>query len=852
MKNMLKPLQMMISSKDINLRKTFLGISSQDSAVLGQHRSRLRSHSEAFVSNFYQHLQRFQPLQQLLNSPEKTEYLKKTLIHYYDTLVAGHCNRDYVKGRLKIGQTHQQIGLELKWYSGAYALYLNHMLPPLWQDPELDQETCTHLTQALVKRVFFDMGLALETYAHSERQQISALKTYAERIIESAPCGLAVTTRTLKILTANPKLAKMLECKNPVNRQLDALLSVPDLSNLANSVLHNRCTFALNFEYVRSNGRHCLYHIEIAPIKLHDLFTGEGDYGLVFSIEDFTEQEALKLFGSQKNAHLEALMSSVPDGIVTFRADGTLEAWNLALEKLFGYSAQELQGSNITKLLFQQQYQPIFAHRLLEHLWQHKREHLEVFGLKKDGNLLHLEIAVNSVNHANPPLFLAVIHDVSARKKAEADLHQMARYDSLTHLPNRDLYLERLQAELSRAHRYQKLLAVMFLDLDDFKQVNDNFGHLVGDLLLQEVSNRLSQQIRETDIVARFGGDEFTFVITDLTSTESAHTIANKILEAFHQPFSLKGREFFIKASIGISLYPIHSHDPHTLLRYADAAMYRAKFQGHNRICCYNAEMEAEAAHQVTLESELHRALERRELSLVYQPKIMLQTGTIMGFEALLRWHNQQLGNVPPDRFIPALENLGLIQEVGEWCLRTALTQVGQWQMDYHRPLQIAVNISSHQIGEELFAEQVLKLLEEMNLPAHSLELEITETALMEQNRCTMNNIHTLRDSGVRFAIDDFGTGYSSLSYLRNFPFNTLKIDRIFIEHLDTVEDLALAQHIVGIGHSLGLQVVAEGVEDQAQLAKVTSLKCDQVQGYLFHRPMMVNEVENVLKDAFA
>ncbi len=852
MKSMLKPLQMMISSKDIKLRQTFLGISNQDKAILGQHRSRLQHHGKQFVGRFYQHLQGFEPLQKLLDPPGKVERLKETLTQYFNTLVAGRCNQDYVKGRLKIGQTHQQIGLELKWYSGAYALYLNHILPALWQDPELDQETCAQLTQALVKQVFFDMGLALETYVHSEREQISALKTYAERIIESAPCGLAVTTQSLKILTANPQLAKMLECKDPVNRQLNALLSIPDLSHLANSVIHNRCTFALNFEYVRGNGRHCLYHIEIAPIKLDDLFAGEGDFGLVFSIEDYTEQEALKLFSSQKSAHLDALMDSVPDGIVTFRANGTLEVWNQALEKLFGYSAQELQGSNISKLLFRERYRPIFSHYLLEHLWQHKRDHLEAFGLNKEGNLLHLEVAVNSVTHSNPPLFLAVLHDISARKKAEADLNRLARYDSLTHLPNRDLYLERLQSELSRAHRYQKLLAVMFLDLDDFKQVNDNFGHLVGDLLLQEVSCRLSQHIRETDIVARFGGDEFTFVITDLTSLENAHTIANKILEAFHQPFSLKGREFFVKASIGISLYPIHSNDPHTLLRYADAAMYRAKFQGHNRICCYNAEMETEAAHQVTLESELHRALERRELSLVYQPKIMLETGAIMGFEALLRWHNQQLGNVPPDHFIPALENLGLIHDIGEWCLRTALTQIHRWQMNYHQPLQIAVNISSHQIGEEQFAERVLKLLEEEKLPAPSLELEITETALMERNRCTMNNIQTLRDAGVRFAIDDFGTGYSSLSYLRNFPFNTLKIDRIFIEHLDTAEDLALAQHIVGIGHSLGLQVVAEGVEDQEQMAKVTRLKCDQVQGYLFHRPMAVNEVENVLKDAFA
>lgn len=836
-----------IDREDIRLRKAFLGLTSRDEAVLRRHSHRLANHASGFVRRFYQHLERFVPLKPVLARPQGTQRLREIQARYFRSLLKDRCDNDYVQSRLRIGTVHHHIGLALKWYTGAYALYLVHLVPLLWEDPELDHDACAALTQALIRRVFFDMGLAIDTYVDADQRRIDALRAYAERIIDSAPCGLAVTDTRLRILSLNPRFTRLLELSEDHDKSLETLLPISGLRQLASKVLQDRAERAFNFEQ-RRNGWRRLYRVNIAPIELGDL-AGPERWGLIFSLEDYTEQDRLRLLSAQREARLQAIMASMPDGIVVFAADGTIESWNRATEKLLCYRGDELSRSNISRLL-RQQAQPISAERLAQHLWHQQRKRLEVFGVRKDGALLPLEVAIERIGHSDPPLYLAILHDVSARKEAEAELDRMARFDSLTNLPNRSLYLDRLRVELLRARRYQQQLAVMFLDLDDFKKINDSLGHLAGDLLLQEVGHRLTATLRESDTVARFGGDEFTFIIPDLSAPHAWRDIATKILATFKQPFYLEGREVFVKASIGVSLFPQHSSDPHTLLRYADAAMYRAKFRGRNQVCCYDHTLENETTERMVMESELHRALERGELQLVYQPKVATASRRITGMEALLRWHNPRLGRVAPDRFIPMLEEVGLIQEVGRWMLRTALDQALRWHRHCGRPLEIAVNISSRQIDEESFATEVMKLLEEIGFPPHCLELEITESILMEGTEVTHRNISQLRRKGVRFAIDDFGTGYSSLSYLRNFSFDTLKIDRSFIQNLDNPRDLALAGHIVAIGHSLDLAVVAEGVEKEAQLQAVTRLGCDLVQGYLLYRPLDVGAMTAVLGQA--
>ncbi len=835
-----------IDSQDIRQRRAFLELTDRDQVLLWRQRHRLLGHAAGFVRRFYQHLARFPPLKGVLADPQRIEHLRQTQQRYFRTLVGSRCDGRYVEERRRIGVVHERIGLELKWYTGAYALYLAHLLPRLWQDPELDDATRADLTQALIRKVFFDMGLAIDTYVEADQGRIEALKNYAERIIASIPCGLAVADARLRILDANPRFAELVGLEENHPGSLEAVLPVPRLRDLAASVLRDgdgRC-FRMEREL---DGTRRLYRGSIAPIELGDLVEGTESGGLLVLLQDITEQERQESLGEWRKAKLEAVLASVPDGIVVFGADGAIESWNPAVERLLGYEGEELNGVSVGQILRQQEGRPLTVEYLKRNLWSRSRTRPELQGVRKDGALVDLEVAVEHIGYGKPPSYLMILHDVTAQRQAEADLDRMARFDPLTHLPNRAVFLERLQVELVRARRHRRRLAVLFLDLDDFKKINDSLGHLAGDQLLQEVARRLVDLLRQTDTVARFGGDEFTFLVTGLTTPEAWREVAAKILSAFEWPFHLEGREIFVKASVGVSLFPCHGGDPDTLLRRADSAMYRAKSRGRNQVCCYDAAMEADVSRRMVLESELYRALERDEFRLCYQPKVAVADGRIEGFEALLRWNSRTLGAVTPNHFIPVLEELGLIDEVGHWALRTALEQTLAWKREFGRGLGIAVNVSGRQISRAGFAQEVIRLLEETRFPASSLELEITESILMENAEVTRRNIERLCQKGVRFAIDDFGTGYSALSYLRSFPFDTLKIDRSFIRNLDDPRDLALARHIVGIGHSLDLTVVAEGVEMETQLDAVARLGCDLVQGYLFHPPLEADAVAALL-----
>ncbi|BCX81785.1 polar amino acid transport system substrate-binding protein [Methylomarinovum caldicuralii] len=831
------------NAEEIRQRKDFLEFTAKDQALLRRYRHRLPPCAHTFVRAFYRHLGRFPPLKQLLSDPARLQRLRASQQRYFRILLQDRCNAAYIHDRLRIGEVHHRIGLDLKWYTGVYAHYLIHLLPRLWRDADLDDGTREALTAALIRKVFFDMGLGIDTYVEADRHHIAQLKTFAERVITDAPCGLAVTDSRLRILSANPQFAALCgtESLAPGTRLTD-LLPVPGLEALCADLLLAQKHHELRFEHA---GR--LLQMEIAPIDLGDLVAGSEHYGLIFSLKDLTEQTALETLSQQRGAHLKAVLDNIPDGILVFRGDGTVASWNPAAETLLGYRGEELQGCDIGKLLLQQRYRPLFAHQLLQHLWRERKQHLEAFGQRRDGALVPLEIAVDRILSSDPPLYLAVLHDLSERKQAEADLERLAHYDPLTQLPNRALYLDRLRLELVRARRHPHHLAVMFLDVDDFKKINDSLGQLAGDKLLQEVAQRLCHTLRESDTVARFGGDEFTLIVTDLDDAEAWRPIAAKLLEALQQPFRLDGRELFVRASIGVSLFPENGADPHTLLRHADTAMYRAKFEGRNRVCRYDPAMEAEADARITLESELHRALERGELSLVYQPQVEAAGRRIAGCEVLLRWHNAKLGTVAPPRFIPVLESLGLIGAVGEWILQTALHHAKQWRQRCGE-LQLAVNVSSVQLKDANFAATVLALLQRTGFPPRALELEITESTLMECGETTLANIDRLKRGGVRLAIDDFGTGYSSLSYLHQFPFDTLKIDRSFVQNLHHNRNRELARHIISLGHTLRLDVVAEGVETEAQQEILRKLECDLLQGYLFYRPLPAAQFEAALR----
>jgi len=440
----------------------------------------------------------------------------------------------------------------------------------------------------------------------------------------------------------------------------------------------------------------------------------------------------------------------------------------------------------------------------------------------------------------------------AAVERKESQIQHISYYDMLTGLPNRLLFYDRLEQLLEQAQRDDRMAAVMLLNLDRFKQVNDSFGHPVGDQLLQSVALRLEKHLRPGNTVARFGGDEFAFVLGDMHSAHEAGDLAQKILDSFAQDaISIGDSEIFVAASIGISIYPLDGPDTTTLIKNADAALAHAKSEGRNNYQYYEAQMNALAWQRLALETSLRRALEREEFVLHYQPKVDLVSGKIIGMEALLRWQSPERGLVLPNEFIGLLEETGLMLAVGEWVLRSACKQGALWVQSGFSAVRIAVNLSALQFRQADLAGMVQRVCNEtgLDLGLGTLELELTESLIMknaDEATVTLNKLHEM---GVNLAIDDFGTGYSSLSYLKRFPISTLKIDQSFICELeDNQDDVAIVTAIVALGHSLGLKVIAEGVETFEQLHALREMKCDEMQGYLFSRPVPVSEMTSLLQ----
>ncbi len=435
-----------------------------------------------------------------------------------------------------------------------------------------------------------------------------------------------------------------------------------------------------------------------------------------------------------------------------------------------------------------------------------------------------------------------------ARRRAEEMIQHQAYYDALTGLPNRSLMENHLSLALARADRHDDMVALMFLDLDCFKEINDTLGHLAGDQLLKAVSERLSTCVREGDTFARIGGDEFTVLLPEIDSIEKVTRVAERILGAFTPPFRLTRHELRVSASIGIALYPKSGHDAETLLRNADTALYRAKKQGRNTFCFFSPEMSQEAIGRMSLEGSLRKALEREEFFLDYQPQIDLKTGQIIGLETLIRWRRPDGKLIPPVEFIPLAEETGLIAAIWEWVLHAACVQMRDWQASGLPPVRIAMNLSPGQFHREDLVGTVSRALAHTGLSPNCLEFELTEKMLMRKEEATLGLLRKLAAMGLTLTIDDFGSGYSSLSYLKRLPISKLKIDHSFIRNITTdPNDAAIAETVVAMARSLHLKAVAEGVETEAQRAFLNAIECDEAQGYFFSRPVPPQEVERLL-----
>ncbi len=445
---------------------------------------------------------------------------------------------------------------------------------------------------------------------------------------------------------------------------------------------------------------------------------------------------------------------------------------------------------------------------------------------------------------------VAVALDITERKRAEDRLNYLAYYDALTSLPNRALFNDRLQLAMAEADRDGKRVAVMFLDLDRFKDINDTLGHEAGDLLLREVADRLLHSVRKVDTVARLGGDEFTLILPAIAGLSDVTVIVEKVVQRFTAPFGVAGRSLHVTPSIGITLYPSDADKQEVLLKNADIAMYEAKNQGRNNYQFYSHEMSANAYSRMTLESHLRQALERNEFTLHYQPQVELRSGRIIGVEALLRWQQPTLGYIAPEKFIPLAEEIGVIESIGAWVLNEACRQCKAWQEEEFPVINLAVNLSIRQFREKRFSQSVLDTLARHDLDPRALELELTESLLAHDVVTMGASMQELGTAGVRFAIDDFGTGYSALGYLKRYPIDALKIDKTFIHDVHRSTDTAtIANAIVALGRSLQLKVVAEGVETRAQWEFLCDTTCDAVQGHLVSRPLPAAEISSLMRE---
>ncbi|MDX9995265.1 MAG: EAL domain-containing protein [Rhodocyclaceae bacterium] len=555
---------------------------------------------------------------------------------------------------------------------------------------------------------------------------------------------------------------------------------------------------------------------------------------------------------TRSERHFRQVMEAANDGIVIVDASGRITQWNPALERMFGLSRDRLLGAPIEILLPERFHAMHVSHRDTFIASPQPRlmgQGRELTGRRADGTEFPAEVALSPMTTDEGNWTMAIVRDVSYRREMERRLLHSATHDALTGLPNRTLLTDRLGHSMSRALRNGSSAAVVFIDLDGFKNVNDSLGHMVGDQLLVEVATRIRSALRAEDTVARLGGDEFVVLIEDLRHTEDAAALTQKLLAEIARPLLLAEHNLAISASAGIVFYPADGNDVHALLRNADVAMYAAKRLGKNQYHLFEAAMQRELSEKMTLLGDLREAVESESLVLHYQPKIDSASGRICGVEALLRWTHPQLGPVSPERFIPLAEESGLILPLGEWVLRTACTQARAWQDAGLPPLRMAVNLSAQQFGRTDLASRVAAVLAAAGLDAGWLELEITESQIMGDDAGVQRSLHQLKALGLGIAIDDFGTGYSSLAYLRRLPLDSIKIDRCFVRELPgNRDDAAIAGAIVSMSHRLGLRVVAEGVETEGQALFLKSLACEEMQGYHFSRPLPPDQLEALLR----
>ena len=555
----------------------------------------------------------------------------------------------------------------------------------------------------------------------------------------------------------------------------------------------------------------------------------------------------------QREARLQAILNKAADAILTIDSNGVLMSANAAAGRLFGYAPEKMSALPLDKLIpvGVGEAAGLDAAGLLRMIACGVTHEYELPGWRSDGSEFPLAMSVSEVELPDEHLFVAILHDLTEQHLAQERIHRLAHHDTLTGLANRLSLNLRLEQLLAQTRRGGGHAAVLFIDLDHFKKINDTHGHATGDLLLVAVAQRLQELLREVDTIARLGGDEFIVVTDGAVTPDDASNIAVRIVDALSAPYHLQGKTVHSGASVGVAMFPTDGEDAGTLMRHADTAMYAAKSQGRGNFQFFSEAMNTATHERLMLENRLWQALEQNEFELYLQPQVALATQRIIGAEALLRWHHPELGMVGPDRFIPIAEESGLILPLGDWVLQRACSLLHSWRTPELSHLRLAVNLSARQCHGPGLLPHLDRMLHSHGIDPALLELEITESAAMQDPERSRALLVELRSRGIKVAIDDFGTGYSSLSYLKLFELDRIKIDRGFVKDIESdPDDAVIVAATIGLAHSLGLEVIAEGVETQAQRDFLRSKQCDEAQGYLFARPMPVAQFEAMVRSA--
>ena len=556
----------------------------------------------------------------------------------------------------------------------------------------------------------------------------------------------------------------------------------------------------------------------------------------------------------QVKTRAEIALNSISDAVICTDIHGNIDYMNVAAEKMTGWTREEVNGQpaeHVFKIINAITRQPACNPVNLV-LLSNKPSGLaaDTLLIGRDGTEVAIEDSTSPIHNAEGELtgVVIVFHDVSSSKAMVKKMAHLAQHDYLTNLPNRVLLNDRIAQAITLANRHQTQVAILFLDLDNFKHINDSLGHATGDKILQSVTKRLKDCVRESDTVSRQGGDEFVILLADNKNSNDAAVSAQKILDELKAIHTVDKNQLHITTSIGISLYPTDGLDAETLLKSADTAMYYAKEKGRNNYQFFIPDMNNRATQRLIIESNLRHALEKQQFTLNYQPKVNLITGQITGVEALLRWQHGEWGEVMPDTFMPVAENSGLIIPIGRWVLRHACKQAKIWKNKGIEGITVAVNISAQEFLQKDLVETIRATLIETRLEPHFLELEITESVLMRDAEYSKKILLQLKQMGIKLAVDDFGTGYSSLSYLQQFPIDVLKIDQSFVQNIESAkDDSIIVSAIINMANSLKLNVVAEGVENSSQLAFLKKHHCKEGQGYFFGSPLTVDQFSDYL-----